>query len=172
MKSELIINNIHLNFTHSDKLLFPEQGITKGEVIEYYLKISPYFLRYVKKRPLTLQRFPQGIQAPGFIQKHADFFPEWIERVELPTKTAPMFYVIAYKKADLGYFANLNTLTFHSAFSTIDKIDFPDMLIWDLDPSDGKFNRVIEAAFKIKEFADIHHIKLLLKTTGSKGVHI
>jgi len=172
MKSELTINNIHLKFTHLDKLLFPEQGMTKGEVIEYYLKISPLFLRYVKKRPLTLQRFPKGIQISGFIQKHADFFPEWIERVSLPAKAEPMFYVIANKKADLGYLVNLNTITFHSAFSTIDKIEYPDMLVWDLDPSDSNFNKIMEVAFKIKEFADLHHIKLLLKTTGSKGLHL
>jgi bifunctional non-homologous end joining protein LigD len=83
-----------------------------------------------------------------------------------------MFYVVASKKADLGYLVNLNTITFHSAFSTIDKIDCPDLLIWDLDPSDSDFNKVIDVAFKIKEFADNHHIKLLLKTTGSKGLHI
>lgn len=172
VKNELTVNNIHLNFTHLDKLLFLNPNINKGEVIEYYLKISQYFLRYVKKRPLTLQRFPKGIQLPGFIQKHADFFPEWLERVELPTKTEPMFYVLANKKADLGYLVNLNTIAFHSTFSTIDKIDYPDTLIWDLDPSDGDFDKVIAVAFKIKAFADEHHIKLLLKTTGSKGLHI
>lgn len=172
MKSELTINKRKLVFTSLNKLLFPADGIIKAEVVEYYLNISPYFLKYTKNRPLTLQRFPKNIESVGFIQKHADFLPEWIKRIELPTQSNPILYVVASKKADLGYLANLNTIAFHAALSTVNKIDYPDMLIWDLDPSDGSFEKVIKVAFKLKKFADEHNIKLLVKTTGSEGLHL
>jgi bifunctional non-homologous end joining protein LigD len=78
-EKKIVINKVHLTFTSLDKLLFPEDGITKGEVIEYYLAVGSLFLKHIKDRPLTLQRYPKGIQFPGFIQKHENFIPDWIK---------------------------------------------------------------------------------------------
>jgi len=159
-------------FTHTDKLLFPKEGITKAEVIDYYLSISPLFLKYAKKHPLTLQRYPQGIAKPGFFQKHADAIPDWIERVKIQTKTDTILFVLANKLADLGYLANLNTIVFHSALFSVKKLHYPDTLIWDLDPAAHDFEPVIDLAFKMKQLLDELGIHTRLKTTGSKGLHI
>jgi len=167
-----MVNQIH--YTHLDKLLYPKDKITKGQVVDYYMAMSGLFIKYAKGHPLTLQRYPQGIQKLGFFQKHADTIPDWIERVVIPSKSKeePVMYVLANKKNDLGYLANLNTLVFHSALFTTQKLNFPDVLIWDLDPSDGSFEKVIEVAFKLKAFIDDIGLASRLKTTGSKGVHI
>lgn len=159
-------------FTHVDKILFPQEGITKAEVIDYYLSISPLFLKYAKKHPLTLQRYPQGIEKPGFFQKHADAIPDWIERVKIKTKNEFILFVLANKRADMGYLANLNTIVFHSALFSIKKLQYPDTLIWDLDPTDNDFDKVIDLAFKMKQLLDELGIHTRLKTTGSKGLHI
>lgn len=161
-------------YTHREKLLYPKDKITKGDVIDYYLAISPLFLKYVKGHPLTLQRWPQGIQKTGFFQKHAETIPDWIDRVTIPSKSKEdaVTYVLANKKNDLGYLANLNTLVFHQSLFTIKKLNYPAMLIWDLDPSDGSFEKVIDAAFKLKAFIDELGIQTYLKTTGSRGLHI
>jgi bifunctional non-homologous end joining protein LigD len=159
-------------FTHVDKLLFPKDHITKGEVIQYYLRISPLFLKYAKKHPLTLQRYPQGILKPGFFQKHADAIPNWIDKATIHTKNSTALFVLANKKADLGYLANLNTIVFHSALFSVVKPTHPDVLIWDLDPSIDDFEQVIEVAFKLKSFISDLGIQSQIKTTGSKGLHI
>jgi len=158
--------------THVNKVMYPKGRITKGDVIEYYVKISPLFLKYAKFHPLTLQRYPQGILKPGFFQKHADAIPDWIDRVKIKMKTTPVTFVLANKKADLAYLANLNTLVFHSALFSVKKQKYPDMLIWDLDPSVDDFDMVIDVAFKLKAFLEELGIQSLIKTTGSKGVHI
>jgi len=161
-----------VKLTHIDKLLYPKDRISKEEVIQYYIKVSKLFLKYAKLHPLTLQRYPQGISKPGFFQKHADAIPSWIDRVKIPTKTTPTLYVLANRKADLAYLANLNTIVFHSALFSVKKMKYPDMLIWDLDPSVDDFDIVIEVAFKLKTFIESLGIQSLIKTTGSKGLHI
>ena len=163
-----------IHYTHLEKYLYPINKITKHDVINYYLTISPLFLKYVKGHPLTLQRYPQGIQKSGFFQKHADTIPDWIERVIILSKSKeePVMYVLANKRNDLGYLANLNTLVIHSALFTIKKLNYPDVLIWDLDPSDGQFDKVIEVAFKLNAFLADLNLRTRLKTTGSKGLHI
>jgi bifunctional non-homologous end joining protein LigD len=172
MEKELTLGKQRLKLTSLEKMLFPQDKISKEQVIDYYLKISHYLLRYIKNRPLTLQRFPKGIQQPGFIQKHGTEMPQWIKRVTLPTKTSSMEYLIATKKSDIGFLANLNTISFHVAFSTIARIDVPDILIWDLDSNDANFKKVIKVAFIVKELADKLKLITFIKTTGSKGLHI
>ena len=133
MKEDQVMNGQRITLTHLDKVLFPKSGITKSQVIEYYLTVAPFFLKYAKNRAVTLERYPTGIHSKGFIQKHADFMPPWLKTVELPMQSESMRYVVLSKKADLAYLANLNTIVFHGGLSKTSHIHFPDTMILDLD---------------------------------------
>lgn len=165
------IKNIEI--THPDKLLFPENAITKKEVCEYYARIADFLLPFVKERPLTLRRYPDGIDSDGFYNKHApDYFPDFIQRLTVPMEEAHMQMVAANTATELVYLAGQNTIEFHMALSKIDDIKKPDQLIFDFDPSDGDFEKVRTSALILKELLDSWDVPSFVKTTGSRGVHV
>ncbi len=122
--------------THPEKVLFPDDGITKGELASYYEAIAPMMLPHLRRRPVTMERFHRGIGAPGFFQKDVvKGFPEWLQRVEVPKHGGTVHHPIANDTRSLLWLANQNSITIHVWPSRTPNLYNPDICIFDLDPS-------------------------------------
>jgi bifunctional non-homologous end joining protein LigD len=165
---------VKVEISHPDKVLFPEDGITKGELAAYYEHVSPWMLPHVKGRPLSLQRFPAGIGERGFFHKDApDYFPDWIDRVEARKHGGTVTHAIARNADTLVYLANQNTITPHVWLSRADRLQQPDRLVVDLDPPAGSdFTGVRRAARRAGELMRELGLEPFAQVTGSKGVHV
>lgn len=175
-----------IEIINADKELFPEDGITKGEVVDYYVRIAETMLPYMKGRPLTLQRFPGGIDEEGFYQKEAaDYFPDYVERVRIKLENGSrQDEVVCNNAATLVYLANLGTITPHLWLSTTDAINKPDKIVFDLDPSDEdpssphsgslgtSFAVVKEGAHDLRKVLEDLGLTCFVMTTGSRGLHV
>lgn len=159
--------------SHPEKILFPDNGVTKGEVVAYYESVSERLLPHLVDRPLTLQRFPQGITKPGFMQKHAGKgFPPFIDRIELPKQGGTVEFPVIHDLEGLGYLANQNTITFHiPGFRTTD-LQHPDRLVFDLDPSAGDVAGARFAAQATADLLESFGVPSWVMTSGSKGFHV
>lgn len=161
--------------TNEDKVFFPKEKITKGDLINYYSLIGPIMVKYTKDRALTMHRFPNGITKEGFYHKDApDFFPKWIKRFEVKKQDeGVVHYVVANNIATLAYIANYGCITPHLWLSKIDKLDYPDRIIFDLDPSNEKqFNLVCQTAKEMKKILDELGYSTHVMSTGSRGLHV
>jgi DNA ligase D len=166
----------HAELTHLDKIYWPDDKITKGDLLEYYSKIAPYILPYLKNRPLSLRRQPNGIDEPGFFQKDAgDHVPDWIKTVEIHAESTGKMvnYYVCNDLESLLYIANLGCIEMNPWNSTVNKLDNPDYIVMDIDPSDkNTFDEVIEVALVIKDIIDQTGMVGYCKTSGSSGLHI
>ncbi len=173
---EQTIDKRKLIFTHTDKVFWPGEGYTKGDVINYYNAISPYILKYLKDRPESLLRMPNGINSPGFFHKDAGTAaPEWIETYKMFSESADkeINYIICNNRATLLYLANLGCIEINPWNSRIKTADKPDYLVLDLDPSEkNTFEQVVETANVIKEILDKADAISFPKTSGATGIHI
>lgn len=163
-----------VKMTRPEKILFPEGGITKRDVIDYYRRVASRILPHLRDRPLALERYPDGIDKPGFFQKATPFYyPDWIETVTIKKKTGgTVRHVVCNNVATLVYLANQACLTPHIWLSRSDRLDYPDQLVFDLDPSEDKFEPVKAAAQSLKELLDQLGLPAYLKTTGGRGLHV
>lgn len=162
-----------ISLSNQDKSLFPQDGISKGDLVDYYRRIAEIALPHYRGRALTMHRFPDGIDAQGFFQKEApDYFPDWVERATLKKEGGTIRQVIANEAATLVYLADQGCITPHLGLSTIEAIDRPDRLIIDLDPSDDDFGKVQRAARRLRTLFTDGDIASFVKTTGSKGLHV
>jgi bifunctional non-homologous end joining protein LigD len=156
-----------------DKVLFPEAGITKGELIEYYAAVAPHMLPQLKDRPVNLERFPEGIARGGFFQQAMpDSFPEWIEGVTVEKADGTVRHVLVQTAATLVYLANQGCITLHAWLSRRDRLDYPDQLVFDLDPPDQDPEGVRNAARALGELVRELELVPFLRTTGSRGYHV
>jgi bifunctional non-homologous end joining protein LigD len=159
----------------TDKLMYPDDGITKGDLVDYYRRMAQIMLPHMKDRPLTLQRFPNGIAEDGFYQKEApDYFPDWIKRVaiEVAETGEKQDQIVCNDEATLVYLANQACITPHIWLSRADKLHFPDKLIFDLDPPDSDFDLVRQAARDLHAVLDEVGLASYVMTTGSRGLHV
>ncbi len=170
----LKIGKYNVEITHPERVMFDKQKITKQQLIDYYQAIAPLILPYLKKRPISMQRFPLGIEQEGFYQKEAgSYFPQWITTFALPKDNGELVnYVVVNNEATLIYLVNQSCLTFHPWLSKIDKIEYPDRMIFDLDPSGKDFGLVQEAAHALKNLLDELELPNYVMTTGSRGLHV
>jgi bifunctional non-homologous end joining protein LigD len=169
----ITINSHTIDLSKQDKVLFPESGITKGKLVDYYRRIADIALPHYSGRPVTMQRFPDGIGAEGFFQKDApDYFPDWIKRAELRKRDGTVKYVLVDKAATLVYLANQGCITLHPGLARYDRPDNPDRLVFDLDPSDEDFAKVQDAAMKLKSLLEELDLSGFVQTTGSRGLHV
>jgi bifunctional non-homologous end joining protein LigD len=156
--------------------MFPDSGITKGEAFEYYRQIATHLLPYLRDRPATLERVPEGIGAngPHFWQKHTpSYYPDWVPRIELPTEQgATVPYTLVNDERTLLYLVNQGTLTFHVWFSRVQNLDRPDFVLFDLDPGQATFADVINVARELHELLNGERIESYVKTTGKSGLHV
>ncbi len=165
-----------VKLTNQDKIYFPESGITKGEVVEYYQSVAKYILPHLKNRPQSLNRFPNGIEGLSFYHKDAgNDSPEWIEKVSVFSESneKDIQYLICNTSDDLAYLNNLGCIDLNAWNSTVKDLDKPTWLALDLDPSEkNTFDDVIETSLCVKEILDKAKIKGYCKTSGSSGIHI
>lgn len=175
MNDTIQIDSVTVEVSSLDRVLFPDEGLTKGDLIDYYRRIAEIMLPYCQGRPVTMHRFPNGIHKPGFYQKEApDYFPDWIERVQIKVleedKSQPQ--VLIQNAASLVYLANQGCITPHVWLSRVDKINYPDRLIFDLDPPDSDFSLVRFTAHLLRTMLEKLELAPYLMTTGSRGLHV
>jgi bifunctional non-homologous end joining protein LigD len=163
-----------VEITHPDKVLFPDDGITKGDLAGYYERVSEWMLPHVSFRPVSMQRFPDGLGAKGFFHKDIpDYFPDWIRRVEVPKAGGSVTHVIVCDVDTLVYLVGQNTITPHVWLSRADRLWQPDRLVIDLDPAPGSdFNAVRRAARATGELFQELGFTPFAQVTGSKGIHV
>ena len=169
---EYVFGDITVACTNTDRVVFPDVGITKGEVIAYYASIAEVMLPELRDRPLTIERFTKGVDKGGFYQKHAQkHYPAWIDRIELGTKTK-VVYPLCDSPAALVYFANQGGFVLHVWTSRKQAPANPDEIVFDLDPPENGFAQVLETARILHELLEELSLSAFVKTTGSKGLHI
>jgi len=166
-----------ITYTHPEKLMYPESGIRKGDVLAYYQRIATRLLPHLRDRPATLERWPEGLagaDAPHFWQKQTpDSYPAWIERVTLPSKHgAAVHYVLVNHETTLLYLVNQGTLTFHVGFSRLADLDRPDFVLFDLDPGQASFTDVVVVAKALHTILQAAGSQALVKTSGKTGLHV
>jgi bifunctional non-homologous end joining protein LigD len=158
------------------KIYFPDDNVTKQDVIEYYISVSNYILPYLKGRPESLLRNPGGINDKGFFHKDAgDSAPDFVKSQKLFSDSAnkDIDYIICDNQATLTYMNNLGCIEINPWHSTLKKIDYPDYFIIDIDPSDNNtFSQVVEVALATKKVLDKAGAECYCKTSGSSGLHI
>jgi bifunctional non-homologous end joining protein LigD len=159
--------------THPEKVLFPEDRITKGELAAYYEAIAPVMLPHLRARPITMERFPAGIGKKGFIQKDVSKgFPAWLERVEVPKKDGTVHHPIVTDTRSLLWIVNQNCITPHVWVSRAPDLYHPDICVFDLDPSIDQPEMLRAAAVALRDLLEELGLPSWIKTSGSKGFHI
>ena len=166
--------------SHAEKVLFPDDGITKGELVGYYRAVAPRMLPLISGRPVTMQRFPDGIGRGGFLQKQIGrHFPDWIERVTAPnrrtrqaTERDEVTYVVCRHADDLAYLANQGCLTPHVWLSRAPDIHRPDQMVFDLDPASEDLGVLRAAAGTLRGLLEELGLASFLKSSGSRGLHV
>ena len=155
------------------KVLFPEDGISKADLADHYRAVADRMLPHLRGRPLMLERRPDGIDGPAFMQKDVpDYFPDWLHTAELPKESGTVDYLIADDAATLLYLADQACVTLHRFLSKADRPRRPDRLVFDLDPAGDDFAAVRHAAKLLHELLDELGLRSALMTTGSRGLHV
>ena len=168
------LNGHEVEVSSLDKVIFPDDGVTKGDLIEFYQRIARFMLPHVKDHPVTMQRFTNGIGEAGFYHKEMpEYFPDWIEtaRVEVLEDGEIQDQVLANNEATLVYLANQYTVTLHIWLSRADDLWHPDRMIFDLDPP-GDFEVARSTAFLVRETLEEIGLVPFVMTTGSRGLHV
>jgi bifunctional non-homologous end joining protein LigD len=183
-KEHIRIGNRDVPLSHPDKELFPDDGITKAELLDYYRAVSRVILPHLRDRPLVMERYPDGYRGKSFYHKDVpDYFPDWIHRHEVPKEGGSLTMASCDDTATLAYLANQACITPHPWLSRTDRLDCPDRLVFDLDPPDdsgGHGGRAAEDGFRTVRWAARQLGDLLTElglrpavmTTGSRGLHL
>jgi bifunctional non-homologous end joining protein LigD len=159
--------------THPEKVLFPDDGITKGDLAAYYEALAPVILPHLRGRPVTMERYPAGIGEKGFWQKDVSKgFPEWLQRVEVPKKDGVVHHPVITDTRSLLWVTNQNTITQHVWTSRVPDLSCPDVCVFDLDPSRDDQEAVRVAALGLRDLLEELKLPSWIKTSGSKGFHI
>jgi bifunctional non-homologous end joining protein LigD len=168
------IGPYEIEITNPDKVFFPANGYTKGDVIGYYRKIGETMLPHTRGRPISMERYPEGIGGEGFYQKEIPgYFPGWVDRDRVELKNdGSQFQVVCEKAATLVFLAEQGCITPHTWLSRSGRLDFPDKMVFDLDPPGDDFEPVRRAAFLFRDFADELEMPSFVMTTGSRGLHV
>ncbi|MGX1880696.1 non-homologous end-joining DNA ligase [Streptomyces sp. NPDC055287] len=155
------------------KVLFPDCGLTKADVADYYRRAAAFMVPQLRDRPLMLERRPDGTDGPRFMQKDTpEHYPEWVRRVRVPKEGGTVTHTVCDTSATLVFLADQACLTFHRWLSRADRVDRPDRLVFDLDPPGDDFPAVRDAAYRLGELLDQIRLPSTLMTTGSKGLHV
>jgi bifunctional non-homologous end joining protein LigD len=159
--------------SHPEKVLFPADGITKGELAAYYESVAPVMLPHIRGRPVTMERYPSGITAKGFMQKNVSRgFPAWRQRVEVPKKGGVVHHPLVSDTRALLWLANQNCITPHVGLSRAPNLYRPDLCVFDLDPSREDLDVLRLTALAIRDLLAKLGLPAWVKTSGSKGFHI
>jgi bifunctional non-homologous end joining protein LigD len=173
---DIKVGKVTLHLTNKQKLYWQKEGITKGELIEYYDKIATMLLPYLKDRPESMRRHPNGINGPDFFQKDIDKskVPTWLKTKKIfsESNNGTIDYLICNDKATLLFMANLGCIEINPWNSRVTKPDNPDWIVIDLDPENIDFKEVIKTALEVYKVFNELDIECYPKTSGSRGLHI
>src|SRR6267142_1743435 len=159
--------------SHPEKVLFPDDGITKGELASYYESIAPIMLPHVSRRPITMERYPSGIGKKGFWQKDVSRgFPDWLERVSVLKKAGTVHHPLVTDVRSRLWVNNQNTVTQHVWVSRAPNLYYPDVCVFDLDPSTEDEDVLRSVALALRDLLAERGLPSWVKTSGSKGFHI
>ncbi|HXW76929.1 MAG TPA: non-homologous end-joining DNA ligase [Candidatus Eremiobacteraceae bacterium] len=165
-----------VTISNYDKVLWPADGYTKGDLVEYYRAVAKWLLPYIEGRPLSLERFPNGVNKPGFFEKNAPAgIPDWVETVTLESdgKRSHIRYVVCEDVPTLVYLANLAAITLHAFMSRRGSLDEPDFILFDLDRGDGcPVKSLATVAVVIADELRKRRMRALPKTSGGSGLHL
>lgn len=162
-----------IRVTRAGKVLFPDCGVTKGDLAWYWARIARTALPHYRDRALTMERYPDGVDGKGFFQKNIpDSFPDWIGREELQKQDGTVTHIVVGDAATLVYLAEQGMITPHLALSRVDSIDWPDRLVLDLDPPGDDFSEVQRAGRRVRGLLDEIGARSFVQTTGSRGLHV
>lgn len=166
-----------LEFTSTDRVMFPEVGLTKGDLLDYYDRIADRLLPHLCNRPMTLERLPEGLageKAAHFWQKNTpDYYPDWIPRVTLETTDGKdVDYVLVNDRPTLLWLVNQGTITFHPWMSRIEDLNRPDYVLFDLDPGEREFSDVVAVARSLHDRLEAGDCRSWVKTSGKSGLHV
>src|SRR5215208_1598487 len=174
-KGDLIIKvgREQVAVTSLDRIYWPDEKLTKFDLLSFYLKVADYIMPYLQDRPAILQRYPRGIKAPMFFQQDLDSAPEFIKTARLTNQEGRQLdYGVYSTIASLLHFVTLGTIEQHPWHSTIKRLDKPDWLAIDLDPKRAPWENVLQVALIVKEVADEIGLQVFPKTSGSSGIHL
>jgi bifunctional non-homologous end joining protein LigD len=174
-KGDLIIKvgREQVSVTSLDRIYWPDEKLTKFDLLSYYLKVADYIMPFLKDRPAILQRYPRGIKAPMFFQQDLESAPEFIKTARLTNQEGRQLdYGVYTTVASLLHFVTLGTIEQHPWHSTIKRLDNPDWIAIDLDPKRAPWENVLQVALVVKEVADEIGLEAFPKTSGSSGIHI
>ena len=170
---ELEVGGRAVAVSSPDKVLFPEDGTTKADLARYYAKVADTMLPHLKGRPISMLRYPDGIEGESFFQKDVpDYFPAWIRRAKVEKEGGTLEMMVAEEPAALVYLAGQACITPHVWLSRIDRPQRPDRLIFDFDPSGDDFGPVREGARRMRDLLDELGLAPFVMTTGSRGLHV
>jgi bifunctional non-homologous end joining protein LigD len=170
-----IVETRDVAFTNLDKVFWPEEGYTKGDLIEYHRALAPWMLRYLRDRPLVMTRYPDGIHGKSFFQKDAPpYAPDWVRTVTVWSEGSEreLSYFVAEDVESLLYVINLGTIPLHVWSSRVASLASPDWCILDLDPKEAPFTDVVEIALLIRDLCRDIGLPSFPKTSGSSGIHV
>lgn len=172
--SDIKSGNRTIELSRPAKVLFPDEDITKKDLVDYYRKMAGHILPFLKNRPLVMHRYPDGISGKSFYQKEEpDYFPEWIDTVEVDLRgNGKSRMVMCNNEATLLYLVSQASITPHIWLSTYENPEKPDRIVFDLDPPEGGFDLVQNAARDLKRLFDDMEMECFVMTTGSRGLHV
>jgi bifunctional non-homologous end joining protein LigD len=169
----LKVGREQVSVTSLDRIYWPDEKLTKFDLLSYYLKVADYIMPYLQERPAILQRYPRGIKAPMFFQQDLDSAPEFIKTARLTNQEGRQLdYGVYSTVGSLLHFVNLGTIEQHPWHSTVKRLDKPDWIAIDLDPKRAPWENVLQVALVVKEVADEIGLHAFPKTSGSSGIHI
>jgi bifunctional non-homologous end joining protein LigD len=155
------------------KVLYPDDGISKGDLVEYYRRVAGFMLPYLRGRPVAMERYPDGIDGQRIFQKDVPgYFPDWVDRVKVQKEGGELHQVVCEDAATLVYLASQACITPHAWLSRADRPDHPDQLIFDLDPDGDEFEEARVAALWLRSLLEELELPSFAKTTGGKGLHL
>ena len=175
MADEITIGGITVPLSHPDKVLFPGDGVTKADLARYYADVADRMLPWLGDRPITMVRYPDGLDGQRFFQKNApSYFPGWIRRVRVGKEGGEVEHVLCDKPATLVYLANQACIEIHAFLSRVDKLGAPDQMVFDFDPPDGeRFGDVRRAALWARDLLDGElGLTSFVRTSGGRGLHV
>lgn len=162
-----------VDVTNSTKMMYPRDGITKGDMVSYYSRISAFMLPHIRDRPVSMLRYPDGIDGESFFQKQVpDHFPGWFKTAKVMKKGGQVVHAIVQKEADLAYLANFACITPHVWLSRAGSLERPDRMVLDMDPSADDFSTVKDAARAAASELRSLGLEPFIMTTGSRGLHV
>jgi bifunctional non-homologous end joining protein LigD len=172
---EVVADGVIVTVTHPDKVLFPQAGVTKRDLVEYYRAVSDRIMPHLLGRPMVLHRYPDGVAEEGFYQKRApEHRPEWVATALLPSPTndAPIEYVVVENLATALWMVNIGAFEMNPWLATAADPEHPTHLVADLDPMGGKFKDVCRAALLVRDELQCRGYEPAVKTSGKSGLHV